>query len=412
MSRRSPLLPIFLIVLVDIFGFTLVIPLLPIYAERMGATAFQATLVFSIFAVCQLISGPILGQVSDRIGRKPMLLVSQVGTFLGLLVLARAEALWMIYLGRIIAGLTAGNLSIAQAYISDNTEAHDRAKSFAIIGIAFGVGFFLGPFVTGYLVRYGLATPIYAAAGLSVLSVVCTALLLPGGRPPHAHEGEEPVGPAGRRLGLLSWSSYAQYFARPVLGAMLVQFFCFAFSFSTFIAGFALFAERTFQWKGRPFGPREVGYLFAYVGFLGIILQGGLIGRLVRRFGEGALVMTGFGSLVVGYLALGLIHALGPLVLVSTISSFGNGVLRPALTSLVTQSAARREQGLVLGLTQSVNSLAQVLAPSLAGLLIGRGMLSPWAWVAASAALLGLAGTRFGSALAPRVVLVRDDAAA
>src|SRR5208337_1769007 len=108
------------------------------------------------------------------------------------------------------------------------------------------------------LVKYGLATPIYAASGLSVLSILCTALLLPGGRPPHAH-AEGPAGPGGTRLGLLSWGSYAQYFARPILGGMLVQFFFFAFAFSTFIAGFALFAERTFHWKGRPFGPREVG---------------------------------------------------------------------------------------------------------------------------------------------------------
>jgi MFS transporter, DHA1 family, tetracycline resistance protein len=414
MSRRSPLLPIFLIVLVDIVGFTLVIPLLPIYAEHIGgATAFQATLIFSIFAVCQLFSGPVLGQISDRVGRKPMLIVSQIGTVAGLLVLARAQTLPMIYLARIIAGLTAGNLSIAQAYISDNTEAKDRTKSFAIIGIAFGIGFSLGPFITGYLVKYGMSTPIYAAAGLSLLSILCTSALLPGGKPPHNLPAESAsVGPGGKRLGVLSWGRYADYFKRPILGGMLVQFFCFAFAFSTFIAGFALFAERTFSVGGRPFGPREVGYLFAYVGVLGIILQGGLIGRLVKRFGEGALVAAGFGSLVIGYFALGLVHTVEPLVLVATISSFGNGVLRPSLTSLVSQNAGRHEQGLVLGLTQSINSLAQALAPGLAGLLIERGLLSPWAWVAALFALFGLVGTRFGSALAPRAAVVADDTTA
>ena len=318
----------------------------------------------------------------------------------------------MIYLAWTTAGLTAGNLSIAQAYISDNTEAKDRTKSFAIIGIAFGIGFSLGPFITGYLVKYGMSTPIYAAAGLSLLSILCTSALLPGGKPPHNLTADgAPVGPGGKRLGVLSWGRYADYFKRPVLGGMLVQFFCFAFAFSTFIAGFALFAERTFSVGGRPFGPREVGYLFAYVGVLGIILQGGLIGRLVKRFGEGALVAAGFGSLVVGYFALGLVHTVGPLVLVATISSFGTRP-GPSLTSLVSQNAGRHEQGLVLGLTQSINSLAQALAPGLAGLLIERNLLSPWAWVAALFALFGLVGTRFGSALAPRAAVVADDTAA
>jgi MFS family permease len=364
-----------------------------------------------VFAICQLFSGPVLGQISDRVGRKPMLILSQIGTCVGLLVLAKAQTLAMVYAGRIIAGLTTGNLSIAQAYISDNTEAKDRAKSFAFIGIAFGIGFTLGPFITGYLVKYGLAAPFYAAAGLSVFSTLCTSVLLPGGRPPQA-AGHESVGPAGRRLGFLSWGQYGQYLKRPVLRGMLIQFFCFAFAFITFITGFALFAERTFTFRGNAFGPREVGYLFAYTGVLGIILQGGLIGRLVKRFGEAALIVTGFGSLAFGYFALGLVHTIGPLVLVATIASFGNGVLRPSITSLVSQNAGRHEQGVVLGFTQSLNALAQVLAPILGGFLLGRGLLSAWAWVAAGFALLGLVGTRFGSALAPRVVVVPDDAAA
>jgi MFS transporter, DHA1 family, tetracycline resistance protein len=410
MSRRSPLLPIFLIVLVDVIGFTLVIPLLAIYAEQMGASPFQAEMVFSIFAVCQLFAGPVLGQISDRVGRKPMLIVSQIGTFAGLVVLARAETLAMVYLGRIIAGLTTGNLSIAQAYISDNTEAKDRAKSFAFIGIAFGVGFSLGPFITGYLVKYGLSAPFYAAAALSVTSILCTSLLLPGGRPPQAVATDGTIGPAGKRLGIFSWGHYAQYLKRPVLRGLLIQFFCFAFAFATFLTGFALFAERTFSFRGQRFGPREVGYLFAYTGVLGIILQGGLIGRLVKRFGEASLIVAGFGSLVVGYTALGLVHTVGLLVLVATIASFGNGVLRPSITSLVSQNAGRHEQGVVLGFTQSLNALAQVVGPALGGVLLDKGLLSLWAWVAAAFALFGLLGVRSGSALAPRAVVVQDDA--
>src|SRR5687767_13650365 len=136
---------------------TLVIPLLPIYAESFHATPLQATLLVSVFAVCQLVSGPLLGHASDFTGRKPMLLISQVGTCIGLIVLARATSLWMIYLSRVIDGVTAGNLALAQAYIADNTPPERRAKSFALIGIAFGLGFFIGPSVTGLLsARFGL----------------------------------------------------------------------------------------------------------------------------------------------------------------------------------------------------------------------------------------------------------------
>src|SRR5262249_41287894 len=274
------LLPIFLIVLVDVFALTLVIPLLAIYSEQFGATPLEATLLVSIFAACQLVSGPILGRISDRIGRKPMLLVSQLGTFVGLLVIAGAHSLWMLYLGRVIDGSTAGNLSLAQAYIADHTAPDERAKSFALIGIAFGLGFFLGPAVTGHLAGYGLRAPILAAAGLSFTSILVTAALLRN-QVKVRQPARDASGPGGERLGLLQWGTYLRFFERPVLAGILVQFLLFSLAFSTFTSGFALFAERTFTWGGLAFTPREVGYLFAYAGFLGIILQGGLIGRLV-----------------------------------------------------------------------------------------------------------------------------------
>ena len=382
------LIPIFLVVLVDVFGLTLVIPLLAIYAERFGATPLQATLLVSVFALCQLVAAPILGSLSDRYGRRPLLLISQAGTFLGFLIMAQASSLWMLYLARVIDGATAGNLSLAQAYISDNTEPKDRARSFALIGIAFGLGFFIGPFLTGYLVRYGMEAPIYLAAAMSATSIVFTFFLLRGGAPPR--DADADAGPGGRRLSVLQLGTYTQYFRRPVLATLLCQFFLYVFCFSTFTSGFALFAERTFRHRGAPFGPREIGYLFAYVGLLGILLQGGLIGRLVRRFGEGPLLRAGFASLVVGYTMLGLVRDLAPLIVLSTIAAFGNGVLRPTLSSLISQRADKGEQGVVMGLTGSLQSMAAIVAPVIAGVLIERGLLRPWAFVAAGAALLGL----------------------
>ncbi len=390
-EKSSPvsLLPVFLIVLVDVFGMTLVIPLLAIYAETFHATPLQATMLVSVYAACQLISGPVIGHVSDRVGRKPMLLISQIGTFIGFIVMARARALWMLYIARILDGSTAGNLSLAQAYISDHTEPSQRAKSFGLIGIAFGVGFFIGPSLTGFLsAKYGMTTPIYLAAVMSATSIFCTATLLKGG--PQSHHA------FADREAALRWRTYAKYFGRPGLRERLLQFLFFITSFSLFISGFALFAERRFTYQGHPFGPREIGYVFGYVGFLGIILQGGLIGRLVKRFGESMLVAAGFIALVIGYFGLGIASSFALLMFTGTLAAFGNGVIRPALTSLITQQAGRQEQGVVLGITQSLMSMASIVAPIVGGLLIERQMLKEWAWAAAGLAAVGVALSREG----------------
>jgi MFS family permease len=389
-SQRVSLLPVFLIVLVDVFGMTLVIPLLAIYAETLHATPLQATMLISVFAACQLVSGPIIGHMSDRVGRKPMLLISQLGTFSGFIVMARARTLWVLYIARVLDGSTAGNLSLAQAYIADHTEPSRRARSFGLIGIAFGVGFFIGPSLTGYLsARYGMTTPIYLAACMSATSLLCTATLLKGGR--QSHHAFDDRGAA------LHWKTYARYFTRPGLRERLFQFLFFITSFSVFISGFALFAERRFVWQGHPFGPREIGYLFGYIGFLGIILQGGLIGRLVTRFGESALTAAGFVAIVIGYFGLGIASSTVLLIVAGTLAAFGNGVIRPALTSLITQHARPQEQGVVLGITQSLMSLASVVSPIVAGLLIQHQMLTVWAWVAAGLAAMGVT-------LAPKAV--------
>ena len=383
------LLPIFLIVLVDVFGMTLVIPLLAIYAESFHATPLQAMMLVSVYAGCQLVAGPIIGHTSDRVGRKPMLLISQLGTFIGFIIMARATSLWMLYVARILDGATAGNLSLAQAYISDHTEPGQRAKSFGLIGIAFGVGFFIGPSLTGFLsAKYSLNTPIYLAAVMSATSILCTATLLTGGRESHhAFDDREKT---------LHWRTYTKYFSRPGLRERLLQFLFFITSFSLFISGFALFAERRFTYQGRPFGPREIGYIFGYVGFLGIVLQGGLIGRLVKWFGENTLVAAGFVALVIGYFGLGLASSFTVLMIAGTLAAFGNGVIRPALTSLITQQAGRQEQGVVLGITQSLMSMASIVSPIVGGLLIERHLLKEWAWAAAALAAVGVALSREG----------------
>ncbi|HET7499555.1 MAG TPA: MFS transporter [Kofleriaceae bacterium] len=410
--KRSPLLPIFLVVLVDILGFTIVYPLLPFYAERFGASPLVATTLVSVYALCSLFSTPVIGRLSDQFGRRRLLLISQAGTCAGFLVLGGSQALWMVFLGRILDGVTAGNLSIAQAYISDHTEPQNRAKAFGVIGIAFGIGFFFGPAMAGWLSGYGLHVPFLIAACLSVGSMVCTYTLLEPGRPtPPAVEATAATraatlaagvaavagsvtassGPGGQRPPVFDLAVYLEYFRRPGLGALYLQFFLFTFSFSAFMSGFALFAERRFTTSaGLPWTSREVGYLFAYTGLLGIILQGGVLGRLVKRLGELRVTLAGFVATVIAYFVLGFAATLAVIVVVATIAAFGNGVLRPVITSLITQGVGRHEQGVAIGISGSLSSLAMTIAPPTGGTLLDRHWLMAWALVPTIAAALGL----------------------
>jgi len=452
-------LPIFLIVLVDVLGFTIVIPLLSLYAEKFGASPLVATTLVSVYATCSLIATPVIGNLSDRFGRRRLLLVSQAGTCVGFLVLASSTALWMVFVGRILDGITAGNLSIAQAYISDHTKPENRAKAFGVIGIAFGIGFMFGPGLGGVLGKYGLHVPFLVAAGLSLLSIVATATLLknekPGGEETKREDKHEAPLPAGRRPGAFDIDTYVEYFRRPRLGNLYLQFFLFTFAFSCFTSGFALFAERRFTTthdmkhvdgtcqlaftakvdprvaehaeirfdsesvlRDRftvldetklelspsvcphmqeakkisvvlPWTAREVGLLFTFSGFLGILLQGGLIGRLVKRYGETKLVLAGFIAASAAYVLLGLAYTIAMIMLVAVISAFGNGVLRPVVTSLITQVAGRREQGVALGISGSLSSFAMMLAPPTGGFLLDHGHLLAWALVPATTAAIG-----------------------
>jgi MFS family permease len=371
MKKTSPLLSIFLIVLVDVLGLTIILPLLPFYAESMGATPRIVGLLVSVYAICQLIAGPPLGHLSDRVGRRPVLLVSQMGTFVGFLILAYAPSLWLVFLARIIDGLTAGNLTVAQAYIADVTDAENRTRSFGLIGIAFGLGFLVGPGISGFLAQYGNTLPILAAAGLSFTSIMCTYFLLPS-VVSHPHPELEE--------GLSIWGRLKESFRDKELSPLLWQFLAFTFAFSTFFSGFALFAERRFMHNGSPFGTKEVGYVFAFSGLIGVLIQGGGMGRLVKTFGENRLVQAGFATMAVGFVLLSGVHGIPYLLVAIGLLTFGSAILRPSLTALITMRAPRHRQGHVIGIMQVLMSMAQIVAPVVAGFLIQTQLLSTWAF--------------------------------
>ena len=385
---RSPLLPIFLTVLVDVLGLTLMLPLLPFYAEHFGASPLVVTILGASYAACQLVSGPLLGRLSDRVGRKPVLLVSQVGTLCGFLLIGGATGLPMLFLGRMVDGGTAGNLSIAQAYISDVTKPENRTRAFGLIGIAFGTGFLVGPAISGIMAhRFGFAAPAYAAAALSSVSILLTATLLPGRAQLAALKAEHgealssatPHGappPAGDRS-----FAFGKLLARPLPRRRLLQFFCFTTSFATLTGGLALFLERQPFTSGLHFNVESTGYVFMASGLVGGAVQG-VLGRLVKRLGEARLALIGFLAMAAAYPLLGTVHAIPPLAVVIVLGAFGAAVVRPCMTTLITRSVGRGEQGAALGTSQSLASISQIVGQPLAGMLIEHG-LNPYHGVAA-----------------------------
>jgi len=360
------------------------------------------------------VSGPILGNLSDRYGRRPLLLFSQFGMICSLLTMAFAQSIAWLFVGRIISGLTAGNLTIAQAYITDHTRPENRTRAFGVIGIAFGFGFAVGPAIGGLLsshakdaphaeVLAAMARPLFLAAGLSMLSFLTTFAVLRDDVPRVAPG--EIAGPAGRRLGVLEWRGYVQYFRRPELAPLLYQFFLFCAAFAMFIGGFALFAERRYTWHGHPFGQTEVGWCYAYTGVIGMLIQGGLLKRLSLRFGDARLVATGFLLTVIGYGVLGFTYSIALLLVIAAVMTLGNSLLRPALTSRVTRVVSRHEQGVVLGLTQSLNSLALMVGPTVGNIFIGKQLSVWWALLAAAFSCMGLL---LASAMTREPPAVRD----
>jgi len=380
----SPVTAVFLIVLVDVLGFTIILPLLPFYAERFGASPMLIGALLAAYAACQLISGPFLGRWSDTIGRKPLLLVSQVGTCLSFILLAFAPNMTWVFLARILDGVTAGNISLAQAAISDVTAPHERGKAFGKVGVAFGIGFLIGPALSGFLSRFGYAVPILTGAALSGLSILATILLLPADRTKTAKAQ------SGAPIKLIDLKQYAGFFNLPGLRLRLVQLFTFIMAFSMYTSGIALFAGRRLEINGRMFGPSEVAYILAYGGLLGILIQGFMMGRLIKRFGELTLVKFGFIALAIGMLVLSIANGLIVALLAANFTALGHGTLRPTLNSLVSQSVGPQEQGAVLGLSQSLQSMAQILAPLIGGWLIEQRVESVWALAAALFAIFGL----------------------
>jgi DHA1 family tetracycline resistance protein-like MFS transporter len=346
---------LFFIVFIDLLGFGVMIPQLPFYGLHFGLHGFGVATMLACYSVAQFVSSPLLGRLSDRVGRRPVLLVSLAVSALAYCWLGFADAAWMLFAARLIAGAGAGNIAAAQAYIADVTPPECRAKGMGMIGAAFGLGFTVGPALGGLAARLDPAAPAFIAAGLSVIAFLLTLARLKESLP----EASRNAPPRPGRLAVAR-----EALSRPVLRELILLLFVTIGAFAGMETTFALWANQVFGW-----GSWEVGLNFFFVGVVLVVVQGGLIGWLSRRLGEARLLTAGALSIMLGLAGLPLVHAIPLLLVVNLLLAAGMGLLNPSLNSLISRQARIDEQGGILGVSQSASSLARAAAPPLAGLL-------------------------------------------
>ena len=376
----SPLAIIFVTVFIDLLGFGIIIPLLPFYAESFGANAFTIGLLGTSFSLMQFLFSPIWGRWSDRVGRRPIILIGLLGSCLSYFTLAVAASLPLVFLARLIGGIAGANIPTAQAYIADVTTPENRAKGMGLVGAAFGMGFVFGPALGGVLSRFGPATPMWCASALCLANFVAAWLFLPESRTPAPH---------GEALGRLD--AFRRAVGHPQLLLLLALYFVVTVSFSGFEATFALFTERRFG-----FTAASIGLVFSFIGVVLAVVQGVLVGKVVKRVGEARLIS--FATLLIA-ISLGLVpfSRTVPLLMVTlAVLSIGMGFNGPSLSSMVSKTSDPNDQGGILGLASALASLGRVIGPAWGGFLFDRfGMTMPYL-SAAAIMLIAFAASSIG----------------
>jgi len=359
-----PLLIIFLTIFIDLVGFGIVIPLLPFYAEELHATPFDIGILVSSYSLMQFLFSPVWGNLSDRFGRRPILFWTILGSSAGYWIIGFANVLWVLYAGRILAGVMGGNLSTAQAYIADVTSRKNRAKGMGLFGMAFGLGFILGPALAGILSRFGHHVPFFFAAVMSLFNAILLYFILPESK--RSSDSSE-----SRRLN--RFADLANAFKDKGFGLITIEYFLVIAAFAMMTTAFAYYMMVKFGYNAE-----KTGYLLAYVGFLSALIQGGVFGRLANRYGEAALVAFGSFVLVLSLFAVPFVSSDsgGLITLLIGIAGFslGNSIASPALTSLASKLTNEEEQGRSFGIMQSAASLGRVIGPLLCGVLLNNAV--------------------------------------
>ena len=368
---------ILIIQITEVLGFSLILPFLPLYASELGATPLVVGLIPASFSLFQLFSAPIMGRLSDTYGRKPLLILSQLSTFISFIVLGFAHSLWLIFLSRAIDGLLGSNFTIAQAYLSDTSTKKDRSKVFAISGVAFSVGFLIGPAIGGYLSRFNYSLASFLAAFISLISIFLTYFFL-----------KETVTVKKQFKfsfsQIIDTSAFSKYFSDSTIRSKLLEFFSFISTHAVWTGSMPLYASIKFG-----FGADLIGYGLAYVGFINIILRTILFKFFISKFGEKNMKIIGLFSVFASFILLSLLNNSWLLLLVFTLFAFGGSFVRPVLTADISRSVSRQEQGAILGVSSSLQSISQVLGPILGGFLLTN--FTPNSLGYASAIILSIA---------------------
>jgi MFS family permease len=377
MKTTSSKMTIFLIVFIDLLGFGIVVPYLPSYAlAKFHASNFEVGLLMASFSFMQFLFAPIWGGFSDRWGRRPILIMSLAGASLSYWILGVAGNLPWLFFSRFLAGTAAANISTAQAYISDTTTPENRAKGMGMIGAAFGLGFIFGPAIGGALSHVSYALPAYFGCALSALAMILTLLLLPESlkRNSARTSVRRQIGPR----------AIVKAFTHPHLSHLFAIFFIFTFAFSCYETTFPLIGIKEYGYN-----PAQIGLWFAYVGVIIAAIQGGMIGRLARKYGERKLIITGVVLAIIGIVFIPFSHSAKILALVLCSLGIGTGITNPSLSSFISLSAEPSEQGTVLGMSQSLSSMARIVGPIWGGFAMQHwGFASPYV---TCGALLGVA---------------------
>jgi DHA1 family tetracycline resistance protein-like MFS transporter len=375
------ILPILGVTFIDILGFSILLPILPYFVKSFGASDVVVGALFSTFAACQFIAGPVWGNVSDRIGRKKVLIVSQVGASAGWFMLAFAHTIGAVFLARIIEGLSGGNISVTQAYIADLVEPAQRGRAFSYLGASFSAGIVFGPVLGGVLLeRYGFSAPFLAAAALQVLTLGLTIFMLP----------ESRTGGDSHAAGLRQiWSSLTD----PRIGPVLLQLWAFSLSLYAWFGVYALLLQAALG-----FTASQTSFFFAGFGALSVVIQVGPGPRLIERLRSRLSSTIGIAATLAAFALVPFIHTIPSMLPTFALFAFGMAVARPSLASILTDHTPESQRGTILGVSSALDNLSGVAMPPVSTAILGR-YGAPWAGVASAffallALLMGLNAQR------------------
>jgi MFS transporter, DHA1 family, tetracycline resistance protein len=358
----KPIAIIFVTILIDLIGFGIMIPVLPYYVKlpEFHASPFEIGMLFAVYSAMQFIFSPILGGLSDKYGRRPILFFSLLGTCVAALITGLSTTLWMVFIGRMMDGVTGGNISTAQAYIADVTTKENRAKGMGLVGAAFGFGFVLGPMIGGFLSQFGTHVPFFFVSILALANAISLYFFLPESRKFNENNGLQRKG----RFAELFSSFQNSRFATTVL-----LYFLVVVAFSMMTTAFAQYTMFRFDYDAK-----HNGYLFGYIGVLAVVMQGGLFSVLVKKFGENWLIVVGCLLLAGSFIAVPYVGpevgGLAALLIGIACFAVGNSLSSPALTSVASKESAEDSQGSALGTLQSAASLARAIGPAMTAFLL------------------------------------------